>query len=80
MDKTFLVLLHPLNDTNYFKCKARFNGVFARFDLLRIKDGAYAINLVDKNSKGTHWVSLFIQNLAVYFDSFVIEYILQEVL
>ena len=55
MDKTFLVLLHPLNDTNYFKCKARFNGVFARFDLLRIKDGAHSINLGDKNSKGTHW-------------------------
>ena len=39
------------------------------------------INLDDKNSKGTHWVSLFIdRNLAVYFDSFGIEYIPQEVL
>ena len=39
------------------------------------------INLDDKNSKGAHWVSLFIdRNLAVYFDSFGIEYIPQEVL
>ena len=35
----------------------------------------------DKNSKETHWVSLFIdRNAAVYFDSFGIEYISREVL
>ena len=31
-------------------------------------------------SKGTHWVSLFIdRNTAVYFDSFGIEHITQEI-
>ena len=36
----------------------------------------YVINLDDKNSKGTHWVSLFInKSTAVYFDSFGTEYI-----
>ena len=41
----------------------------------------YVINLDDKSSKETHWVSLFIdRNLAVRFDSFEIEYISQEVL
>ena len=41
----------------------------------------YVINLDDKKSKGTHWVLLFIsKNTAVYFDSFEIEYILQEAL
>ena len=39
------------------------------------------INLDDKKSKETHWVSLFIdRNTAVYFDSFGTEYIPQEVL
>ena len=39
------------------------------------------INLDDKNSKGTNWVSLFIDtNVAIYFDSFGIEYIPQKVL
>ena len=39
------------------------------------------INLDDKNSKSTHWVSLFIdRNAAVYFDSFGFEYIPLEVL
>ena len=54
---------------------------FSRSNLPRIKDGAYVINLDDKYSKGRRWVSLFIdRNLAVYFDSFGIEYIPQEVL
>ena len=36
-----------------------------------MKDGAYAINLDDKNSKGTQWVLLFIDSdLALCFDSF----------
>ena len=39
------------------------------------------INLKEKKSKKTQWVSLFIDNNAVvYFDSFGIEYIPQEVL
>ena len=39
------------------------------------------INLDDKKVNGTHWVSLFIaRNTTVYFDSFGIEYIPQEVL
>ena len=39
------------------------------------------MNLDDKNSEGTHQVSLFIdRNTAEYFDSFGTEYIPQEVL
>ena len=46
-----------------------------------MKDVAYVINIDDKRSTGTHWVSLFVdRNTAVYFDSFGIEYIPQEVL
>ena len=38
-------------------------------------------NRDDKKSRGTVWVSLFIEiNTAVYFDSFEIEYIPQEIL
>ena len=47
--------------------------------LPRIKNGVDAINLNDNKSKGTHWVSLFIdKNTSVYFDSF--ECIQKEVL
>ena len=67
--------------SKYFENDCRFNGVFSRNNLPRIKDGAYVINLDDKKGKGTHWVSVFIdRSLAVYFDSFGIEYIPQEAL
>ena len=84
INENFLDLLHPLNNfeiTNCFNYELRFNGVFSRNNLLKIKDGPYVINLSDKNSKRTHWVSLFIdKHLAVYFNSFGIEYIPQKVL
>ena len=82
--KKFLVLLHPLSNieiTNYSNYEPKFNGIFSRNILLRINDGLYVINLDDKKSKGTHWVSLFIdRNLALYFDSFGNEYIPLDVL
>ena len=80
----FLVPRHPSNNieiTNYFNNDPKFNGVFLRKNLHRIKDEAYVINLDHKNSKGTHWVSLFIdRNTALYFDSFGIKYIPLNVL
>lgn len=65
----------------HFNCKPRFNGVYARDNLPRVKDGAHVINLYDKQSKGKHWLSLFFaQKIVEYFDSFVTEYNLKEVL
>ena len=72
-DSKFLVPLHPLNNievTNYFNDEPEFNGLFSRKNSRKIKDEAYVINHDHKNSKGTHWVSLFIdRNTALYFDS-----------
>ena len=65
----------------YFVNDCTFNGAFSRDNLPRIKDGAYVKKLDDKQNKGTHWVSVFInRNTAVYFDYFGIEYTPQEVL
>ena len=33
---------------------------FSRNNLLRVNNGAYVINLDDKNNKRAYWVSLFI--------------------
>ena len=67
--------------TSYFNYEPRFNGVFSRKNLPSIKDGVYWINLDDRNSEGTHWVSFFIDvSAAAYFDSFGIEYIPLKVL
>ena len=62
--------MNNIDITNYFKYEPRFNGVFSRNNLPKLKDGGYVINLDDKNGKGTHWVSLFIQKyLTIYFAS-----------
>ena len=67
--------------SNYFKYESRFNSVFSKNNLPRKNDGAYVIILDDTNSKRTHWFSLFInRNAVVYFDSFEIGYVSQEVL
>ena len=53
--------------------------LFSRNNLSRVKDGAYVINLDNKNIKAIYWVSLFIdRNKARYFESWRIEYIPQE--
>ena len=54
MEKNFLLQLHLLNTieiTNYFNYKTRFNGIFPRNRLPRIKDQTYVINLDDKKVK-----------------------------
>ena len=54
---------------------------FSGNNLPGIKDGSYVINLDDKKSKVTYWVSLFIdRNTAICLYSFGIEYIPLEIL
>ena len=60
----------------YYQNEPRFNEVYSRDNLPRIKDGAYAINLDEYSDIGTHWVALYVQNNNVtYFHSFGVEYI-----
>ena len=48
--------------------------------LKKIKDGAYIINLDEYANVGTHWIALFCKkNEFVYFDSFGVEYIPEEI-
>ena len=53
-DKNFLVLLHPFSEietTNCFNNKPRFNGVFSRNNLPRIKNRTCLINIDNKKVK-----------------------------
>ena len=44
------------------------------------KDGAYVINLDEHKDTGTHWIALFCKkNEIVYFDSFGVEHIPEEI-
>ena len=58
-----------------------FNGVFSRDNLpKKIKDGACVINLDEYADVGTHWVPLFCnRSETVYFDSFGVEHVSEEV-
>ena len=55
--------------------------MLSRNNLLRkIKDGAYIINLDEYKGVGTHWIALFCKkNEIVYFDSFGVEHIPEEI-
>ena len=60
--------------------KPRFNGVYSRDNLLKIKDGAYVINLDEYSDIGTHWVALsIINNDVTCFNSFGVEDIPKDV-
>ena len=79
----FLMLPHPLTNfeiQKYYKNEPRFNGVFSRNNLSKKKDGAYIINLDEYANVGTHWIALFCKKIKiVYFDSFGVEYIPNEI-
>ena len=70
---------HPLTNfeiQKYYQNESRFNGVYSRDNLTKIKDGAYIINLDEYSDIGTHWVALYVQNINfTYFDSFGVEHI-----
>ena len=72
---------HPL--TNFeiqkYQNEPRFNGVYFKDNLPKIKDGAYVINLDENSDIGTHWVALCINNDVTYFDSFGVEHIPKEI-
>ena len=64
----------------YYQNEPRFNGVYFRDNLPRIKDGAYAININEYSDIGTHWIGLYVQNNDVtYFGSFGVKHIPEEI-
>ena len=64
----------------YYQNEPRFNGVYSRVNLPKIKNGAYVVNLDEYSDVGTNWVALYVHNDDVnYFDSFDVEHILKEI-
>ena len=63
----------------YYQNEPRFTGVYSRYNLQKIKDWAYVINLDEYSDIVTHWVALYVQNNDVtYFDSFGVKHISKE--
>ena len=75
---------HPLTNfeiQRYYKNEPRLNGVFSRDNLpKKRKDRTYEINLDDYADVGTHWIALLCnRNEIVYFDSFGVEHVSEEI-
>ena len=71
---------NKLWNTKYYQNEPRFNGVFSWYNLQKIKDGGYIINLDEYPDIGTHWVALYVNsNYVTYFESFGVEHIPKEI-
>ena len=66
----------------YYKNEPRFNDVYSRDNLPKIKDGAYLMNLDEYSDIGTHYVALYVRHSnknVTYFDSFGVGHIPKEI-
>ena len=74
-------LLTNFEIRRYYQNEPRFNGVYSRNNMpKKIKDGAYVINLDEYADVGTHQIALFcIKTEIVYFDSFDVEHVPEEI-
>ena len=74
---------HPLTNFEIQKFnqnKPKFNGVYSRNNLPKIKGGTYVINLDEYKSIGTHWIALHVNyNNVTYFVSFGVGHISKAV-
>ena len=75
----FSMLNHPLNNfeiQTFYQNEPKFNGVYSKNNLSKIKDGAYVINLHEYKAIGSNWIVLYVNGDSVTcFDSTGVEYI-----
>ena len=77
-------MLRPLL-TNFelqkcYQNKPKFDDVYSRNDLTKVKDGTYIINPDDYESIETHWIALYAnEENGTYFDRFWVEHIPKEI-
>ena len=79
---------HLLTNFDIQKCyqnEPKFNGVYSRNNLSRIKDEAFVISFDEFKSIGTHCIALYVNGNngsvsydAIYIDSFGVEHIPKE--
>ena len=71
---------HPLPNfeiQKYAQSETKFNEVYSRNNSPVIKNGAYVLNLDESKSTGSHWIALYVT--VIYFDSFGVEHIPNEI-
>ena len=79
----FLMPSYPL--TNFeiqksYQNEPKFNSVYSRDNLSKIKCGAYVKNLDEYSDIGTHWIaSYLLNNNITYFNTFGVEHISKQI-
>ena len=68
-----------IEELKYYQNEPKFNGIYSRNNLPKVKDGAYVTNFDEYKSIGTHWIGLYVnaENVA-HFDSFAVEHVPKE--
>ena len=68
-----------IEELKYYQNEPKFNGIYSRNNLPKVKDGAYVTNFDEYKSVGTHWIALYVnaENVA-HFDSFGAEHVSKE--
>ena len=59
----FLMPPNPLTNfeiQKYYRNEPKFNGIYSRNNLHKIKNGAYVINLDKYKSIGNHWIAFYL--------------------
>ena len=63
-----------------YQNKPKFNGVYSRNNLPKMRDGLYVKNLDEYKSTGTLWKVLYMNGeIVTYFDSLGVEHIPKEI-
>ena len=74
---------HPLTNfetQNSYQNEPKFNGVYSRNNLTKIKDGVYVINHDEFKSIETNWIAFYVNgNNIIYLDSYGVEPIPKEI-
>ena len=83
------MLPHPFTNfeiQKHYQNEPKFNGIYSRNNLRKIKDGTYVINLDEYKSVGIHWIPMYVNGNnrrasydAIYFDGFGVEHIPKEI-
>ena len=69
-------LLTNFEIQKYYQNEPRFNGVYSRNNLSKIKDQTHIMNIDVFESIGIHQIAFYVNAENVtYFDSFAVEYI-----
>ena len=73
-------LLTNFEIQKYYQNKPKFNGVYSRDNLPKVKDGTYVVNFDEYKSVGTQWIAVYVNGDNVtYFDNFGVQYIPKQI-